>query len=171
MTVEHRVLPIALEKAHKLGFFEDHDGHDFQPDAEFEWSVETTEWWRAWTGDSAVESAPLRVFGVDGSGGKAAFWTRLPDAAIETQPIVFLGSEGETRVIARDLGDYLWLLANGVGPLESVDGIHRTAEPLPALVALAQQYTGIATRSLEAVMAAAGSELAALTALIESTTR
>lgn len=170
-TDENRVLPVALKEAHALGFFEDHDGHDFQPDDEFEWSVETTGWWHAWTGNPAAGDAPFRVFGVDGSGGKAAFWLRVPGAAIERQPIVFLGSEGELRVVARDLSDYLWLLANGVGPLETVDGIHRDPEPITALVELAQRHTGTSARSLEAVMEAADSELPALTALIESTTR
>ena len=165
------MLPGALEEAHHLGFFEEHDGHDFQPDAEFEWSVETTAWWHAWTGNPAAGDAPFRVFGVDGSGGKAAFWARVPGASIEGQPIVFLGSEGELCVVARDLNDYLWLLANGVGPLETVDGIHRDPEPIAALVALAQRHTGITTRGLVAVRDAAASELPPLTALIESVTR
>ena len=101
----------------------------------------------------------------------AAFWVRVPNAAIEAQPIVFLGSEGELAVIAQDLGDYLWLLANGVAPLEPVDGLHRVPECIPELIALAQRYTGTAARSVEAVMAAADAELPALTSLVESATR
>lgn len=101
VTDEDRTLPAALIAAHSLGFFEDHDGHDFQPDDMFECSVETTEWWAAWTGNPAVGIAPFRVFGRDGSGGIAAFWTHVPGATVETQPIVFLGSEGEFAVIAR----------------------------------------------------------------------
>lgn len=171
VTDKDRMLPIALEEAHNLGFFEDHDGHDFQPDESFEWSVETTEWWHAWTGNPAAGVPPFRVFGRDGSGGVAAFWDHVPGGTIETQPIVFLGSEGELGVIARNLGDYLWLLANGVGPLETVDGLHRVPEQIPGLVALAQRHTGTSERPLETVINAAGAELPALTALIESMTR
>ncbi|MEV8518089.1 hypothetical protein [Dactylosporangium sp. NPDC051484] len=116
MQGEDRTLPAALAAAHIEGFFDDHDGRDFQPYDEFVWSVETLEWWRSWTGNPTAGTAPFRVFGQDGSGGLAACWIRVADAQIETQPIVFLGSEGELHVIARDLGDYLWLLANGVGP-------------------------------------------------------
>ncbi|GAB3333221.1 SMI1/KNR4 family protein [Micromonospora halotolerans] len=133
MQYEDRTLPPALAAAHAEGFSVDHDGHDFEPYDEFMWSVETLEWWQSWTGNPTADIAPFRVFGQDGSGGLAAFWIRVPDAPIETQPIVFLGSEGELSVIARNLGDYLWLLANGVGPLETVDGIHRTTTPVPAL--------------------------------------
>lgn len=134
-------------------------------------SAGTTEWWRHWTGDSAADAPPFRVFGRDGSGGLAAFWIRAPGAAIETQPIVFLGSEGELHVIARDLGDYLWLLASGVGPLETVDGLHRVPEPVPELVALAQRYTDTAPRTVAALIAAADTELPALTALVNSATK
>ncbi|GAA4585227.1 hypothetical protein GCM10023194_27320 [Planotetraspora phitsanulokensis] len=83
---------------------------------------------------------------------------------------MFLGSEGELQVIARDLGDYLWLLANGVGPLETVDGIHRVPEPIPELLAVAQRHTGTAQRPVDALIAAADVELPALTALINSGT-
>ncbi|MER7276141.1 SMI1/KNR4 family protein [Dactylosporangium sp. NPDC000244] len=171
MADESRALPVVLAEAHRLGFFEDHDGHDFQPEAEFEWPGETAEWWRLWTGDPAAGEPPLRVFGVDGSGGKMAFWDRTGGMEIETQPIVFLGSEGELCVLARDLGDYLWLLAHGVGPLEPVDGVHRLPEPVAPLVALAQRYTGRVFRSLAAVMDAARAELPPLTAFVVATTR
>ena len=170
VTDEDRKLPAALEEAHELGFFEDHEGHDFQPDESFEWSVETTEWWHAWTGNPASGASPFQVFGRDGSGGVAAFWARASGATIETKPIVFLGSEGELCVIARNLDDYLWLLANGVGPLEIVDGLHRVPEQIPALVALARRHSGISSRPIEAVISAAEAELPALTALIESVT-
>jgi hypothetical protein len=75
------------------------------------------------------------------------------------------------QVIARDLGDYLWLLANGVGPLETVDGLHRVPEPVPKLLAIAQRYTGTAPQPVEALIAAADAELPALTAFINSATK
>ncbi|WP_203836448.1 SMI1/KNR4 family protein [Winogradskya humida] len=159
---EDRALPDVLVEAHSLGFFEDHEGHDFQPDDEFDSAVETTDWWRAWTGDPAAETPPFRVFGRDGAGGLAAVWAR--------GPIVFLGSEGEIAVIARDMGDYLWLLANGVGPLERVDGIDRDPEPFPQLIELAQRYTGDTARPLEAIYETADAELPLLEALVKVAT-
>ncbi|MGW4463001.1 SMI1/KNR4 family protein [Micromonospora sp. NPDC004704] len=170
MAEEDRALPAVIEEAHAAGFFEEHDGHDFQPDDVFMWSGETTEWWRHWTGDPAAGVPPFRIFGRDGSGGLVAFWTRTPGDAIENAPIVFLGAEGEVHVIARDLGDYLWLLANGVGPLETVDGLHRVPEPIQELVAIAQRHTGTALKPVEALIAAADAELPALTAFINSAT-
>lgn len=171
MIDEDLALPAVLAEAHSLGFFEDHEGHDFQPDDLFESSAETTGWWRAWTGDAAAKTPPFRVFGRDGSGGLAAFWVRVPAATLDTQPIVFLGSEGELAVIARDLGDYLWLLAAGVGPLETVDGVDRVPASIPALVALARHFTGTPARPVETVKSAADAELPALTALVDAATR
>jgi hypothetical protein len=92
----------------------------------------------------------------------------VPGAAVETQPIVFLGSEGELAVIARNPGDYLRLLAHSVGPLETVDGLHRVPAPIAVLVELAQRYTGTPARPVQAVTSAADAELAAFTALIDS---
>jgi hypothetical protein len=80
-------------------------------------------------------------------------------------------SEGELAVIAQNLGDYLWLMANGVGPLQPVDGIDRDPEPIPPLVDLAQRFTGITTRPLEAIATAADAELPALTALVTASVR
>lgn len=61
----------------------------------------------------------FRIFGQDGTGGLAAFWLVRMGESIAGQPVVFLGSEGETGVVARDLAAYLWLLADGYGPLEA----------------------------------------------------
>ncbi|AGZ43022.1 hypothetical protein [Actinoplanes friuliensis] len=168
MTDEDLTLPAALAEAHDIGFFEDHDGYDLQPEETFLWSGEVTEWWRQWTGNASAEPPPLRVFGADGTGGLAAFWVREPAAALETQPLVFVGSEGEMHVIAKDLGDYLWLLAAGVGPLEPIEGIRSDPEPVPALVAVARRHSGLETRPVEAVLAAARAEHPAL---VEELTR
>jgi hypothetical protein len=129
-------------------------------------SDEMVQWWRAWT-NVATAAAPFRAFGQDSTGGLAAFWCRTPDEPLDHQPVVFLGSEGEYTVIARDLGDYLWLLANGVGPLEAVDGIDRIPEPTTALTEIARRYTGIAQRSTADVIDAARAELSGLEAFLE----
>ena len=97
--------------------------------------------------------------------------SRDPGSAIDAQPVVFLGSEGEVAVIAGDLGDYVWLLANGVGPLETVDGVDREPEPIEALVSIARRFTGAAERPVAAVIAAARAELGALTAFVDAAVR
>ncbi|MFI8266555.1 hypothetical protein [Streptomyces sp. NPDC085665] len=76
----------------------------------------STEWFRAWTGNRELIGDRFRVFGQDGTGGYAALWLIRPDRVLVEQPIVFLGSEGETGVVALDLGTFLWLLADGFGP-------------------------------------------------------
>lgn len=166
-----RTLPATLQQAHRHWAAEFQRWHDFEPDDMFAWHVEITELWRAWTNNPEAGTAPFKVFGWDGTGGLAGFWIRQPDAGIEDQPIVFLGSEGETAVIAQNLGDYLWLLAGGVGPLEPIHGSEGDPEPIPALVTLAQQYTGVAERSADAVTASARARLPELTAFIESVCR
>jgi hypothetical protein len=168
---ENRALPVALAPAHRRWEQEFHHWHDFEPGDEFEGLRETTEWWHDYTNNPAAGVAPFRVFGRDSSGGMAAFWLREPEAPVESQPIVFHGSEGELVVIARDLSDYLWLLASGVGPLEVVFGLHREPELIPALVDFAEQHAQPPPRTAEAVTSAAAALLPALEALIESVGR
>lgn len=170
MQDEDLTLPAPMAAAHAAGFSVDHGGHDFEPYDEFMWSVEASEWWQAWTGNPAAGPAPFRVFGQDGAGGLAAFWIR-GSQPIETQPILFLGSEGQLHVIAADLGDYLWLLAEGIGPLESVDGVRRTTVAVPELTAIARRHTGDAHRSTASIVAAAQALLPALTSLVDATAR
>ncbi|HWS36911.1 MAG TPA: SMI1/KNR4 family protein [Actinoplanes sp.] len=143
-------LPAPLTAALNALFATEHEGHDFEPFDEFDSAEETTRWWRAWTGDEEAGEPPLRFFGKDGSGGRATIWLCDPNAPLEAQPVVFLGSEGELAVLAQNLGDYLWLLANGVGPLEPVGGLIRKPQPIPELVALAPGEP----RSSAAVLAA-----------------
>ncbi|MEV0897935.1 hypothetical protein [Actinoplanes sp. NPDC049802] len=111
----------------------DYRRHDFQPFVEFDSAEETTEWWRLWTDNEDAEVPPLRFFGKNGSGDHVAIWLRDPDVGVEAQPVVLLGSEGEQSVIARNLGDYLCLLANGVGPL---GGSEPVGEPVGEIIAL-----------------------------------
>ncbi|GGK91688.1 SMI1/KNR4 family protein [Streptomyces flaveus] len=95
------------------------DGVDFEPFESFLTADETTDWFRAWTGNGELNGDDFRVFGQDGTGGSAAFWLVHPGRALVEQPIIFLGSEGETGVVARNLGAFLWLLADGFGPWEA----------------------------------------------------
>lgn len=155
--------PAPLAAALHAPFSTDHDGHDFEPFDEFDSAEETTDWWQAWTGNEEAGEPPLRFFGKDGSGGQATIWLRDPTAPIEAQPVVFLGSEGELAVLAQNLGDYLWLLANGIGPLEPVDGLNREPQPIPELVALAPGEP----RSSAAILATAETLLEDLETFVE----
>jgi hypothetical protein len=113
--------PALLTKLHRLKFeYEDGEGIDFEPYDSFLSAEENAEWFKAWTGNSSVDGVQFRVFGQDGTGGYAALWLALPGKALEEQPVVFLGSEGEKAVVAVNLDEYLWLLAAGVGPYEAV---------------------------------------------------
>ncbi|MFC8125403.1 SMI1/KNR4 family protein [Streptomyces sp. NPDC057302] len=92
------------------------DGVDFEPLGAFLPTDETTDWLRSWTGNRELEGDGFRVFVQDGTGGSVAFWLIRPDRALVEQPVIILGSEGETGVVARNLGAFLWLLADGFGP-------------------------------------------------------
>ena len=98
----------------------DGNGIDFEPYQEFQSADDNASWIRAWTGNDELDGSEYRVFGQDGSGGYAALWVVRDGAGLEDQPVVFFGSEGELGVVARHLGDYLWLLAGGFGPAEAV---------------------------------------------------
>lgn len=64
-------------------------------------------------------------------------------------------------VVARSFGDYLWLLAGGLGPLEAVE----YPEPRPVIAHFrdfATTHSGTATKSAVEVIAAAISEFPTL---------
>lgn len=116
-----RTLPDVLAEANALPYdYNDGDGVDFEPYDQFQDAEENRSWIRAWTGNQELDGAEYRIFGQDGTGGYAAFWLVREGRPIEEQPIVFFGSEGELGVVARNLNDYLWLLAGGFGPMEAV---------------------------------------------------
>ncbi|MBF9068739.1 SMI1/KNR4 family protein [Streptacidiphilus fuscans] len=114
-------LPAALATALALPFaYVEGNGVDFEPYPAFLTAEDATDWFRAWTGNPEVDGDAFRIFGQDGSGGYAAFWLVRPGLPLADQPVVFMGSEGETGVVARDLADLLWLFAGGFGPKEAI---------------------------------------------------
>jgi hypothetical protein len=142
-TAADRRFPAALAAALAQPFdYDDGDGVDFEPFDAFVSAEETTDWFRAWTGNKEISGDAFRVFGMDGTGGYAAFWLIRPGRELADQPVVFLGSEGETGVVARDLPDFLWVLADGVGPYEAVDHYDAGIESCPnaELVAVAERF-------------------------------
>lgn len=117
---ENDVLPELVSLANQLPYeYADGDGIDFEPHDTFMSIEDTAHWFQAWTGNPNADASKFRVFGQDGTGGYIAFWTVRPGSDLLEQPVVFLGSEGETAVVARNFHDYLWLLAAGIGPYEA----------------------------------------------------
>jgi hypothetical protein len=104
----------------------------------------------------------FRIFGLEGAGGHVAFWLVRPGAALTDQPVVFLGSEGETVVVARDLSGLLWLLAQGYGPVEAGMPEWRrddwSAVERPGLVEIAEQHAPGERRPVHELLAAAQQE-------------
>ena len=120
MTPWNTEFPSVLNKLHQLEFdYADGEGIDFEPYQAFVTTDETMEWFRAWTANPDADGSVFRIFGQDGTGGYAAFWLVAPSTEPLSQPIVFMGSEGEMAVISSDFDGYLWLLAGGFGPYEA----------------------------------------------------
>lgn len=154
-----RAFPPALHALAGLDFdYDDGNGYDYEPYPEFMTADETTDWVRSWTGNQELDGEPYRVFGQDGTGGLAALWLVRPGAPLEAQPVVFFGSEGAVGVVAKDLGDFLWLLADGVGPMEAVEHGAVDSEPNAELRAVAEQFAPGRERTAEDVLTAVRAE-------------
>ncbi|WP_328651426.1 SMI1/KNR4 family protein [Micromonospora sp. NBC_00330] len=174
MDHDGRTLPTPLSEAHEVGFdYRDGAGVDFEPYPHFLDSGEIAEWWRAWTGNAQLDGSDFRVFGQDGTGGLAAFWLVRHSEPIEEQPVVFLGSEGETAVVAQNLWDYLWLLADGFGPWEATAYPDHEHEPRTdeRLAEIAQRWAPSHRRSADEVITAAREEFPGFEELIGSLCR
>jgi hypothetical protein len=174
VTGEESALPAALREAQDGGFdYDGGDGVDFEPYDAFRTPAETAEWWQAWSGNPSMGGVDLRIFGQDGTGGLAAFWLARPGEPVDRQPVVFLGSEGEVSVVARDLGSYLWLLAGGFGPLEATMWPRHEHRPRPDArrTAIAERHAPQARRTPAEVIEAARSEFPDFEALVGSLCR
>ena len=113
--------PKLLKELHKIEIdYADGEGIDFEPFDSFYSEEETTEWIRAWTGNTDADGSSYLIFGQDGTGGYVAFWCVRETNDILQQPIVFFGSEGELGIVAQSFYDYIWLFAKGLGPYEAV---------------------------------------------------
>lgn len=89
----------------------------------------------AWFAGRAKPADAFFAFAKDGTGGLFAIWRRREHLA--DSPVVFLGSEGETIVLAANTHDFLGLLAYGVNDLGFVDWEEEPPAPAqdPAAVA------------------------------------
>ncbi|MDF2265215.1 SMI1/KNR4 family protein [Streptomyces coacervatus] len=161
-TGEDRRFPPALADLARVEFDYDEDGGvDFEPYDAFDSAEETTDWIRHWTGNHELDGGVYRVFGQDGTGGLAAFWCVRPGLPLAEQPVVFLGSEGERGVVAANLSDFLWVLADGVGPLEIVEFGRYEGRPNPALTEIAEQYASTPRRAAREIVTGAQAEFPA----------
>ncbi|MFI7501513.1 SMI1/KNR4 family protein [Streptomyces sp. NPDC049687] len=157
-----RRFPAALAEVATAEFpYADGEGFDFEPYDAFDSAEETTDWIRQWTGNQELDGEAFRVFGRDGTGGLAALWCVRPGRPPAEQPVVFLGSEGEVGVVAANLSDFLWLLADGFGPMEAVAYPDREARPQPELAELAARHATTPRRPARVVIAEAKAEFPA----------
>ena len=95
---------------------------DFRMTGGFVTARETADWARAWTGNSEAVSDDFLFFADDWSGAQVGFWLLQPAVPLEQQPVLIFSSESDYSVIARDLGDFLVLLAHGIAPHAAMDG-------------------------------------------------
>ena len=126
--------------AHVEFDYDDGEGVDYEPYDAFDSAEETTDWLRHWTGNHELDGDAYRVFGQDGTGGLVALWRVRPGRPLAEQPVVFLGSEGERGVVAPSLSDFLWVLADGLGPMEVVEYEQYEGRPNAALTELAGRH-------------------------------
>lgn len=171
-TDDDRVLPPALAALARTEIdYADGEGIDFEPYDAFDPAEETTDWLRQWTGNPEVDGDAYRVFGQDGTGGLAALWRMRPGRPLTEQPVVFLGSEGERGVVAGNLSDFLWMLADGCGPFEAVMYGASESRPDTALTALAERHTTTPRRPARDILAEARAEFPAFAEDIEALCR
>ncbi|SDL77506.1 SMI1/KNR4 family protein [Streptomyces wuyuanensis] len=161
-TADDRAFPPALAEVARVEFVygEDGEGVDFEPYDAFDSAEETTDWLRHWTGNHELDGDAFRIFGQDGSGGLAAIWFARPGRPAADQPVVFMGSEGERGVVAGNLSDFLWVLADGIGPLEAVEFGEREARPNadPGVAAVAERHATTPRRPAGQIIDGAGAE-------------
>ncbi|KAJ5588752.1 hypothetical protein N7537_011430 [Penicillium hordei] len=177
-TPDDLALPTALAEVAEVGFNWEWDnetgesyGCDFEPYEHFEALQETMTWFRLWTGNDEVDGRQFRFFGSTGAGDYVDFWLVLPDAAVTRQPVVFIGSEGELAVIAQDLGDLLWLFANGSGPAEALDDPGRETQQNQAFRAIAERYAAGKSRPTAEIFTTAQKEFPNFSELIRAMCR
>ncbi|MCL1038088.1 SMI1/KNR4 family protein [Shewanella corallii] len=134
-----RHFPEKLKMLHQIAI-DYEDGIDFEPYEEFVSSGQTDAWIKLWTCNQTLSGDQFLIFGQDGSGGYAAFWLVNPDQPVLEQPVVFFGSEGEAGLIAANFYDYVWLLANGIGPFEAIAYPTLERQGKPEFARFAQTY-------------------------------
>lgn len=171
-TDDDRALPPALADLARTEIdYADGEGIDFEPYDAFDSAEETTDWLCQWTGNPELDGGTYRVFGQDGTGGLAALWYGRPSLPLAEQPVVFMGSEGECGVVAGNLSDFLWMLADGCGPFEAVMYGADESRPDTALTALAERHATTPRRPARDILAEARAEFPTFAEDIEALCR
>lgn len=132
-------------------------GVDFEMYRSFEDPEETAWWFRLWTGNPEADGREYRFFGKNGGGGYAGLWLVREGRPPHEQPVVYFESEGEVLVVAPDLGSFLWLLAQGVGPHEAL-GWGEAAGPDPRIAGIAERHAPGGRRPPEEILDRARAE-------------
>ncbi|MEV6710467.1 SMI1/KNR4 family protein [Lentzea sp. NPDC051208] len=140
---------------------------DYEPYEEFESAEDTADWLRQWTGNKDLDEAEFRLFGKDGSGGLAVLWL-VREGPLTAQPVMFFGSEGAVGPVATNLGEFLWLLAGGVGPHEAVESGADSGVPNEELRAVAEKYSGTEPLTPAEVLAKARAEFPGFVETVDS---
>ncbi|MFD8640711.1 SMI1/KNR4 family protein [Streptomyces zaomyceticus] len=168
-----RRFPDALAAVARVEFDygDEGEGVDFEPYSAFDSAEETTDWLRHWTGNHALDGGDYRVFGQDGTGGLAAIWCVRPGQPLAEQPVVFMGSEGERGVVAGNLSDFLWVLADGFGPMEAALYVEREARPDAGLAELAGRFATTPRRGAREIVGEAQAEFAGFSAGLDALCR
>ncbi|MFD0154428.1 SMI1/KNR4 family protein [Streptomyces sp. NPDC055721] len=156
---DHR-FPPALAAVARVEFVygDEGEGVDFEPYDAFDSAEETTDWLRHWTGNHELDGGAYRVFGQDGTGGLAAIWCVRPGRPLDEQPVVFMGSEGERGLVAGNLSDFLWVLADGFGPMQAALYVEREPRPDSALAELAARHASTPRRAAREIVTEAQAE-------------
>ncbi|KAL5358772.1 hypothetical protein BJX96DRAFT_147259 [Aspergillus floccosus] len=157
---EDLTLPAALAELAEIGFefkwddeTDETRGCDFEPYEQFEEPEETLEWLRLWTGNDELDDMQFLFFGSTGAGDYVGFWLVRPNAVITEQPVIYIGSEGATGVVTQDLGDLLWLFANGSGPAEAFDDPGRETQQNEEFRVIAERHAAGKSRSTADIVA------------------
>lgn len=69
---------------------------------------------KAWLGGLPSDGSRLIVFAQDGTGSLFCLWLRPEHDDVDRAPVVYLGSEGEVGVLARDPAAFLEFVASGL---------------------------------------------------------
>lgn len=68
----------------------------------------------SWLGALPKDGSRVVVFAQDGTGSLFGVWLRPEHADVETAPVIYLGSEGETAVLAKDPRAFIELLGSAM---------------------------------------------------------
>jgi hypothetical protein len=169
---DDRRFPPALAELARIDFaYVDEESIDFEPYGAFASAEETTGELRLWTGNEEAVGDAFRIFGQDGSGGVAALWLARPGLPLREQPVVFMSSEGQCGVLAGNLSDFLWVMAEGVGPFEAVVFRSRSGRPNAELTELAERHAATPRRSAEEIIEGAEAEFPSFAGSIQALCR